>query len=1009
MSGLQRSRLQLRPVNKVKTQTRQRLVMGGSVLAVAVLFGLGTFIYGNFGASEEAKASISSNMGFENSLTDWTTGSGTWAINTTASNYRSGTKSVKNTANSTSDKQFKNTSCTIAAPASGTNYITVSAWIKASSTNGRVRFAVYDVTASTETVSPTYYSTTTAFGYSSYTFSAINGHTYYPILYAKNNTSGSVDMYFDDVMCYTSTASSVDATSPTAPSTASVSCASTSVTLNFTQGTDVNSGIDGVLILRQAGIQTADQTVNNQTTYSTSSTTGPTTAGSYSVVYNGTAVSTFTDNPGASGSYTYLIYMRDKNYNYTAHTSAARIWVMNGSILTATASSSSGIDALYMPAGNTLTIGSSATLTLRTGHNLTVLGTLKLQGIITNNGTMTFASGSTFDYNRNGSATAGTGILTATWASGSTCLITGVINTVPLGTGQTFHHFTWNCDGQTANNLYLSTSFQCNGNLTILDSGVGNSQPKKMCLDGMSHIKGNISVSSTGNLGLDIGSTVYFDGTSLQTIDFDDSDPTFINMVIDNSAGVKLLSEIEIDSVLTLRSGNLNLNGNEFELKEHAHVIRENGTVTGAFEIEDEYDLTYKNACTTSDELSTNASDLNNLTLNLSGAVTLSAHAYINNKLVLTSGKLETGSFEAKILTTSTTAVSGYGVNNYVVGNLRRNVASTGVYVFPIGTSTNYQLMTINFTAQTGVTSLLTFFNTTSPGTPSGITVSGIIVNNMLNAGFWTLTPNSPMTGGAYSAIGLMQGYNTTGLNANTNYYLLKRSNASSPWAASGVQSLTTGQTIGSPLLFTALGLTGFSDFGGGYGGGSTLPISLSSFTVSIVNNEYANLQWVTSAELNNEYFDVQRSADGKSFESLGRIEGMGTSLIRNDYEFNDEKPLDGLSYYRLKQVDFDGTFSYSPIESLNNAQVVLTSDDVNLFPNPATTEINVAVQMKKEGNQEIQIVDLASRMVYTQTQSFYEGQNQFKMPLNDLPPGFYFVKFSSDNSEPVLKKFLKN
>ena len=79
------------------------------------------------------------------------------------------------------------------------------------------------------------------------------------------------------------------------------------------------------------------------------------------------------------------------------------------------------------------------------------------------------------------------------------------------------------------------------------------------------------------------------------------------------------------------------------------------------------------------------------------------------------------------------------------------------------------------------------------------------------------------------------------------------------------------------------------------------------------------------------------------------------------------------------------------------------------MFPNPATTEINVAVQIKKEGDQEIQIIDLSGRMVYSQIQSFYEGQNQFKLPLDNLPTGFYFVKFGAEGQTPVLKKFLKN
>ncbi|GDX53075.1 hypothetical protein LBMAG27_21220 [Bacteroidota bacterium] len=400
---------------------------------------------------------------------------------------------------------------------------------------------------------------------------------------------------------------------------------------------------------------------------------------------------------------------------------------------------------------------------------------------------------------------------------------------------------------------------------------------------------------------------------------------------------------------------------------------------------------------------------INNLTINNAAGVTLSQTVAITGTLTLTSGKITTGNYELNITNTSASAISGYSSSNYINGNLRRSVNTSGSYYFPVGTTTNYQQMNVNFTSQTGVTSLLVYFNAASPGTPTGITVSGVAVNNMLNYGYWTMTPNSAMSGGTYTATGLLTGYTNTGLNTNTKYYLLKRVNSSNPWQALGTQITVNGQSSGSPIQFAASGLTGFSDFGGGYGGGSTLPITLSLLNVSLVDNEYVNLEWITSAELNNEYFAIERSADGKDFETIGRVEGHGTSLVKNEYSFRDENPLEGTSYYRLKQVDFDGPFSYSPIQSLNNAQVVLTADDVNVFPNPATTEINVAVQMKKEGDQEIQIIDLSGRVVYSQSQSFYEGQNQFKLPLENLPTGFYFVKFGAEGQTPVLKKFLKN
>ncbi len=360
-------------------------------------------------------------------------------------------------------------------------------------------------------------------------------------------------------------------------------------------------------------------------------------------------------------------------------------------------------------------------------------------------------------------------------------------------------------------------------------------------------------------------------------------------------------------------------------------------------------------------------------------------------------------------MTNSTTGISGYGTNSYIIGNLRRTVGASGSYDFPIGTSTNYQAINILLVSQTGISNLVAFFTSTAPTPPAGIVVSGVAVNNMLNSGFWTVTPNATITGGSYTATTQMKRYTTTGLNSNTKYYLLKRHDASSAWAATGTQQLVTGQTIGNPLQAGASLLTTWSDFGTGYGGGSTLPITLSAFSVNLVNNEYADLNWTTSAELNNEYFDVERSADGKNFEAIGRVEGHGTSLVRVDYNFHDDAPLEGTSYYRLKQHDFDGPTSYSPIESINNLKLELTDADITLFPYPATTEINIAVQFKKDYTSNMEVVDMSGRTVYKESKDYFEGNNQFKVSLTDLPSGIYFIKISDGGDLPILKKFIKN
>jgi len=98
----------------------------------------------------------------------------------------------------------------------------------------------------------------------------------------------------------------------------------------------------------------------------------------------------------------------------------------------------------------------------------------------------------------------------------------------------------------------------------------------------------------------------------------------------------------------------------------------------------------------------------------------------------------------------------------------------------------------------------------------------------------------------------------------------------------------------------------------------SPLPIELLSFTGKSVDKTNL-LEWVTTTEINNDYFTLERSSDATHFNELGTIQGAGNSNTMLYYNFTDENPLNGVNYYRLKQTDFDGSFSYSNIVALSN------------------------------------------------------------------------------------------
>ena len=170
---------------------------------------------------------------------------------------------------------------------------------------------------------------------------------------------------------------------------------------------------------------------------------------------------------------------------------------------------------------------------------------------------------------------------------------------------------------------------------------------------------------------------------------------------------------------------------------------------------------------------------------------------------------------------------------------------------------------------------------------------------------------------------------------------------------------------------------------------GSPLPIELLSFTGKPKLN-YNLLEWRTASESNNDYFNLEKSKDGITFNSIGEIDGAGNSTIIHNYSFNDDNPYSGINYYRLKQTDFDGTFNYSRIialQNISNNSLGLTYDGTNnqmiLFCNNCTSEIS-----------KVELTDAVGRIVHSST---FEGQSQI-INSAEFAKGYYFVRITTEN-----------
>lgn len=171
----------------------------------------------------------------------------------------------------------------------------------------------------------------------------------------------------------------------------------------------------------------------------------------------------------------------------------------------------------------------------------------------------------------------------------------------------------------------------------------------------------------------------------------------------------------------------------------------------------------------------------------------------------------------------------------------------------------------------------------------------------------------------------------------------------------------------------------------------SSLPVELVNFTAS-PEGRTVHLKWETATETNNAGFEVQRSTDGTNFKSLRFVEGNGSSLTNQKYEFSDEGLRRGQQYfYRLKQLDYDGRFEYSEVVS---ATIASGSSKPVFSPNPSGTgRMNLAYTSAEEGVLDITFFDVSGRAIHQLDRSMTQGVNKMELDLSEMHSGMYFVK----------------
>lgn len=414
------------------------------------------------------------------------------------------------------------------------------------------------------------------------------------------------------------------------------------------------------------------------------------------------------------------------------------------------------------------------------------------------------------------------------------------------------------------------------------------------------------------------------------------------------------------------------------------------------------------------DEQTSTATTLTNVTMNKSvNNLSLSDTLIVNNKC-----KFVKGNIIGNVTFAEFAQSEGASTNSYIDGTVTK-IASASDFSFPTGS--NGVLGQMDVTSLSSNTSLNFHFK------EGGFSASEMPVwwnqNNMCNDNgtnekfdhvsnmyFWNLGTSSTIEGASFSVSASDDvHFNDTIINQRDASVIKMAiydgcwkniggtASAPSPYNQVSMSNINLGATraaVGEKTLSF-----------GSVDENTILPIELTSFTATC-NGKSANLAWTTASERNNDYFVVERSHDAINFTEIARVAGAGNSIEQQDYNYIDYIAAEGDNYYRLVQVDYDGTRTASEIVVANCYESDGESD-VHVFPNPFHNDVTIHIENLGGSTVSIEVYDMLGKLVHQKTVSV-GNENEITLNLQNLPNGAYNIRVSASDyvfNKQVIKQ----
>lgn len=389
-----------------------------------------------------------------------------------------------------------------------------------------------------------------------------------------------------------------------------------------------------------------------------------------------------------------------------------------------------------------------------------------------------------------------------------------------------------------------------------------------------------------------------------------------------------------------------------------------------------------------------------NLTMNNAAGVTLNASLFVDNFLTMTNGVIH--SDYTNIPSVSSSGNTSIGTStSYIDGPFNQIYAQTAAATgyFPLGKGANWRPMTLtpSHTTSDSVNYVGEMIESAASGLPYTLPGSLSAVSARR---YWLVTNTN--TGIFNNATARLYYRTDDGV---TDRLSLRVGQAISPnWVNRGGTGTANGTGNITSSSFNAWGA--IYTLANATGGSNALPIELVSF-VAESREKDVELRWTTATEINNDFFTVERSRDGLHFEAVAQTAGAGNTTTLQHYKAYDLAPLNGTSFYRLRQTDFDGRSTTSDVVTVYRKG----NTDFSVYPNPIDADDDVMIRLPHDTNRNllIQIKRSDGSLVFERT---YPVWNEQTIRLSALPleaSGLYVLSVFTDDGGAYQQKLMAN